>query len=62
MIEIKSVTKNYGDFTAIENISFNVDSMSSVEDGEKAFDAFVNRFKEIGSQSGIKIDSFKNRL
>ena len=43
-------------------ISFNVDSMSSVEDGEKAFDAFVNRFKEIGNQKGIKINSFKNTL
>ena len=47
---------------SIDTISFNVDSMSSPEDGEKAFAAFVNKFKEIGSQSGIKIDSFKNRL
>ena len=34
----------------------------SPEDGEAAFNMFVNKFKEIGSQSGIKIDSFKNRL
>ena len=47
---------------SIDTISFNVDSMSSPEDGERAFAAFVNKFKEIGSQSGIKIDSFKNRL
>ena len=47
---------------SIENISFNVDSMSSVADGEKAFDAFVNKFKEIGNQKGIKINSFKNTL
>ena len=46
----------------IENISFNVESMSSTEDGEKAFNAFVNKFKEIGSQTGIKINSFKNTL
>ena len=46
----------------IENISFNVDSMSSPEDGEKAFNVFVNKFKEIGNQTGIKINSFKNTL
>lgn len=46
----------------IENISFNVESMSSPEDGEMAFNAFVNKFKEIGSQTGIKINSFKNTL
>lgn len=47
---------------SIDTISFNVESMSSLEDGEAAFNMFVNKFKEIGSQSGIKIDSFKNRL
>ena len=47
---------------SIGNISFNVESMSSPEDGEKAFNAFVNKFKEIGSQTGIKINSFKNTL
>lgn len=47
---------------SIDTISFNVESMSSPEDGEAAFNMFVNKFKEIGSQSGIKIDSFKNRL
>jgi hypothetical protein len=43
----------------IENISFNVDSMSSVEDGEKAFDAFVNKFKEIGKQKGVSINTMR---
>ena len=47
---------------SIDTISFNVESMSSVADGEAAFDAFVNKFKEIGSQSGMKIDSFKSRI
>ena len=46
----------------IESISFNVDSMSSAEDGEKAFNMFVKKFKEIGNQTGIKINSFKNTL
>ena len=46
----------------IDTISFNVDSMSSPEDGEAAFDAFVNKFKQIGSQRGIKINNFKNIL
>lgn len=46
----------------IESIAFNVDSMSSPEDGERAFNMFVNKFKEIGNQTGIKINSFKNTL
>lgn len=46
----------------IESISFNVDSMSSAEDGEKAFNMFVNKFKEIGNRTGIKVNSFKNTL
>ena len=46
----------------IDNISFNVESMSSPEDGEAAFNMFVNKFKEIGNQTGIKINSFKNTL
>ena len=46
----------------IDTISFNVDSMSSPEDGEAAFDMFVNKFKEIGSQRGMKINNFKNIL
>ena len=41
----------------IESIAFHVDSMSSVEDGEKAFDAFVNKFKEIGKQKGVSINT-----
>ena len=44
----------------IDTISFNVDSMSSPEDGEKAFNAFVNKFNEIGNQTGIKFNNFKN--
>jgi TP901 family phage tail tape measure protein len=55
-------TANNTSSVSIDTISFNVESMSSAEDGEKAFNAFVDKFKEIGSQSGIKIDSFKNRL
>lgn len=55
-------TANTSSSISIDTISFNVESMSSPEDGEAAFNMFVNKFKEIGSQSGIKIDSFKNRL
>jgi hypothetical protein len=39
----------------IESIEFKVDSMSSPQDGERAFDAFMNRFKEIGRQSGLSV-------
>lgn len=46
----------------IDTISFNVESMSSPEDGEKAFSAFVNKFNEIGSQTGIKFNNFRNTL
>lgn len=49
-----------GNNVVIENISFQVDSMSSPADGERAFDAFVNRFKEIGSQTGLSFN--KTRL
>ena len=49
-----------GNNVIIENISFQVDSMSSPADGERAFDAFVNRFKEIGSQTGLSFN--KTRL
>lgn len=45
----------------IDNISFNVESMSSVSDGEKAFDAFVDKFKEIGAKQGISILGTSNR-
>ena len=45
---------------SIDTISFNVESMSSVEDGENAFRAFVNKFNEIGSQSGLKMNNFNN--
>lgn len=46
----------------IDNISFNVESMSSPEDGEKAFNAFVDKFKEIGDRTGLKVQTFKNTL
>lgn len=46
----------------IDNIQFNVESMSSAEDGEAAFNMFVNKFKEIGNQTGIKVNTFKNTL
>ena len=46
----------------IDNIQFNVESMSSPEDGEAAFNMFVNKFKEIGNQTGIKVNTFKNTL
>ena len=39
----------------IENISFNVDSMSSPEDGEKAFNVFVEKFNDIGRRTGLSI-------
>lgn len=39
----------------IENITFQVESMSSPEDGEAAFNAFITKFKEIGSQSGLNV-------
>lgn len=55
-------TTNTSSSINIENISFNVESMSSPEDGEAAFNMFVNKFKEIGSQTGIKMNSFKNTL
>jgi hypothetical protein len=51
-----------GNAINIDTISFNVDSMSSPEDGEKAFDAFVNKFNEIGSQSGIKFNNFNRTI
>lgn len=46
----------------IDTISFNVESMSSPEDGEKAFDAFVDRFKQIGAKQGISINGTANRF
>ena len=46
----------------IDTISFNVDSMSSPEDGEKAFDAFVDRFKQIGAKQGISVNGTANRF
>lgn len=46
----------------IDTISFNVESMSSPEDGEKAFDAFVNRFKQIGAKQGISVNGTANRF
>lgn len=46
----------------IGSIEFNVDSMSSIEDGRDAFAAFVDEFKKIGDRTGIKINTFKNTL
>jgi TP901 family phage tail tape measure protein len=46
----------------IDTISFNVDSMSSAEDGKIAFDAFVDEFKRLGSRQGISIQGTANRL
>lgn len=43
----------------IDSISFNVESMSSKEDGEAAFDAFVNRFREIGRQTGLAMNTVR---
>ena len=49
--------ESFGNNIMIESIEFRVDSMSSIADGEKAFDAFVNRFKEIGKQKGVSINT-----
>ena len=59
-IRHEDITKNNNNIV-IDNISFNVDNMSSVADGEKAFDAFVNKFKEIGGKQGISILGTSNR-
>lgn len=53
------ITNNSSVF--IDTIAFNVDSMSSVADGEKAFNAFVDRFKEIGAKQGISVLGTMNR-
>ena len=44
-----------GASVSIENIEFRVDSMSSPEDGEKAFNVFVQKFNEIGNRTGISL-------
>lgn len=46
----------------IDTISFNVESMSSPEDGEKAFNKFVDRFKQIGAKQGISVNGTANRF
>ena len=53
-----SDAKNVSSIT-IDNIEFKVDSMSSAKDGEIAFNAFVQKFKEIGNQSGLSFSSTK---
>ena len=59
---VNGATPTMGGSINIGSISFEVESMSSPEDGEKAFNMFVDKFKEIGNQTGIKINSFKNTL
>jgi hypothetical protein len=59
---VGSATGGLNSSVTIGSIGFQVDSMSSPEDGEKAFNMFVDKFKEIGNQTGIKINSFKNTL
>ena len=61
--EIEKQTNGTGSFNVgnngsvyIDNILFEVDSMSSTEDGKKAFDAFVQEFKKIGQQQGLYIN------
>lgn len=44
-----------GSSVNIESIKFQVDNMSSEEDGRKAFTAFVDRFNEIGKQKGLSV-------
>lgn len=44
-----------GASVSIENIEFRVDSMSSPEDGERAFNVFVQKFNEIGNRTGISL-------
>ena len=62
LVKLRSEGKsNLSNNVVIDNINFNVDSMSSVEDGEKAFDAFVNKFKEIGGKQGISLLGTSNR-
>ena len=57
-----AVALSYDSNVVIDTISFNVESMSSPEDGEKAFDAFVDRFKQIGAKQGISINGTANRF
>ena len=45
----------------IGNIEFSVESMSSPEDGERAFDAFVQKFNDIGKRK-IEYEKDKKRL
>jgi len=46
---------NFGASVEIQSIEFNVESMSSPEDGEKAFDAFVQKFNDIGKRTGLAL-------
>lgn len=58
-LDTLDIEEGMGGNVTIESIEFHVDSMSSVEDGEKAFDAFVNKFKEIGRQTGISMNTMR---
>lgn len=60
--DVNGATPSMGNSINIGSIAFEVESMSSPEDGEKAFNMFVDKFKEIGNQTGIKINTFKNTL
>ena len=59
---VNGATPQMGSSINVGSISFEVESMSSPEDGERAFNMFVDKFKEIGNQTGIKINTFKNTL
>jgi hypothetical protein len=50
-----AVGSGLGSSVNIESIKFQVDNMSSEEDGRKAFTAFVDRFNEIGKQKGLSV-------
>ena len=47
---------------SIDNISFNVNSMSSAADGEEAFNTFINKVKQVGKEKGLSITSTKSKL
>lgn len=62
MYQVGEAPNITGGSVSIDTISFNVESMSSPEDGEKAFNMFVTKFKEIGNQTGLAMNNFKNNI